>query len=90
MNIIVSHLIAIPRLHFMIRNITNLLLLISTSAFLTVCFGDTSYFKTILLGGHLGLMIVWYMMSVLGLIGTSIIIICVQTSLIIILLISQF
>lgn len=85
MNIIVSHLIAIPRLHFMIRNITNLLLLISTSALLTVCFGDTSYFKTILLGGHLGLMIVWYMMSVLGLIGTSIVIICVQTSLIIIL-----
>lgn len=83
LNIFLKNIISLPQSNLFLKTILNILLLTSTSALLTICFGDKNLFQSILIGGHVGLDIVWYLVDIFGVIGCSILVLCIQTSLII-------
>lgn len=84
LSIILKNIISLPQSNAILRSLLNLSLLTTTAALLTICFGDQNLFQSILIGGHLGLDIVWYLVNVFGVVGSSILVLCLQTSLIIV------
>lgn len=84
LNIFIRNFMPLPKSNILLKSIINILLLSSTSALLTICFGEYNFFKSILVGGHLGLSIVWCLVNYFGVVGSSILIVCLQTSLIIV------
>lgn len=79
-----QHVVELPKTNFFARWALNILVLISTSALLTISFGDQSLTPNMLVGGHLGMYVIWQLINLFGVVGTSILVICLQTSLIII------